>query len=81
MFSSSFTMSEQEHQQWTPYKHGAPPPDPCRLPCRMFGLNQNRVVILPGCEPHRCGSTLRLFFSNQKEAYEIGSGERLLVAL
>ena len=24
MFSSSFTMSEQEHRQWTPYKHVAP---------------------------------------------------------
>jgi hypothetical protein len=24
MFSSSFTMSEQEHRQWTPYKHAAP---------------------------------------------------------
>jgi hypothetical protein len=24
MFSSSFTMSEQEHRQWTPYKHDAP---------------------------------------------------------
>ena len=23
MFSSCFTMSEQEHRQWTPYKHGA----------------------------------------------------------
>jgi predicted nucleic acid-binding protein len=22
MFSSSFTMSQQEHRQWTPYKHG-----------------------------------------------------------
>jgi hypothetical protein len=21
MFSSSFTMSEQKHRQWTPYKH------------------------------------------------------------
>jgi hypothetical protein len=21
MFSSFFTMSEQEHRQWTPYKH------------------------------------------------------------
>jgi hypothetical protein len=26
MFSSSFTMSEQEHRQWTPYKHVVPPP-------------------------------------------------------
>ena len=24
MFSSSFTMSEQQHRQWTPYKHAAP---------------------------------------------------------
>ena len=24
MFSSSFTMSEQEHRQWTPYKQAAP---------------------------------------------------------
>ena len=24
MFSSSFTMSEQKHRQWTPYKHAAP---------------------------------------------------------
>ena len=24
MFSSSFTMSEQEHRQRTPYKHDAP---------------------------------------------------------
>jgi len=24
MFSSSFTMSDQEHRQWTPYKHAAP---------------------------------------------------------
>ena len=24
MFSSSFTMSEQEHRQWTPYKNDAP---------------------------------------------------------
>ena len=24
MFSSSFTMSEQQHRQWTPYKHDAP---------------------------------------------------------
>ena len=24
MFSSSFTMSEQKHRQWTPYKHDAP---------------------------------------------------------
>jgi hypothetical protein len=24
VFGSSFTMSEQEHRQWTPYKHGAP---------------------------------------------------------
>jgi hypothetical protein len=24
MFSSSFTMSEHEHRQWTPYKHDAP---------------------------------------------------------
>ena len=24
MFSSSFTMSEQEHRQWTSYKHAAP---------------------------------------------------------
>jgi hypothetical protein len=24
MFSSSFIMSEQEHRQWTPYKHDAP---------------------------------------------------------
>jgi hypothetical protein len=24
MFSSSFTLSEQEHQQGTPYKHAAP---------------------------------------------------------
>jgi hypothetical protein len=24
MFSSSFTMSEQHHRQWTPYKHDAP---------------------------------------------------------
>ncbi len=24
MFSSSFTMSEQHHRQWTPYKHAAP---------------------------------------------------------
>ena len=24
MFSSSFTMSEQKHLQWTPYKHAAP---------------------------------------------------------
>jgi len=23
MFSSSFTMSEQQHRQWTPYKHAA----------------------------------------------------------
>ena len=41
MFSSSFTMSEQKHRQWTPYKHGAPPaaPDaplvtPCSVPLR-----------------------------------------------
>jgi len=26
MFSSSFTMSEQQHRQWTPYKHVLPPP-------------------------------------------------------
>ena len=26
MFSSSFTMSEQQHRQWTPYKHAAPAP-------------------------------------------------------
>jgi hypothetical protein len=24
MFSSSFTMSEQKHGQWTPYKQAAP---------------------------------------------------------
>ena len=24
MFSSSFTMSEQQHRQWTPYKQAAP---------------------------------------------------------
>ncbi len=24
MFSFSFTMSEQQHRQWTPYKHAAP---------------------------------------------------------
>jgi hypothetical protein len=24
MFSSSFTMSEQKHRKWTPYKHAAP---------------------------------------------------------
>jgi len=24
MFSSSFTMSEQQHRQWTPYKNDAP---------------------------------------------------------
>ena len=24
MFSSSFTMSEQQHRQWTPYKHAVP---------------------------------------------------------
>ena len=24
MFSSSFTMSEQKHRQWTPYKHAEP---------------------------------------------------------
>jgi hypothetical protein len=24
MFSSSFTMSEQQHRKWTPYKHASP---------------------------------------------------------
>jgi hypothetical protein len=28
MFTSSFIVSEQEHRQWTPYKHGAPSASP-----------------------------------------------------
>ena len=41
MFSSSFIMSEQQHRQWTPYKHVAPPAAPdaslvttCSVPLR-----------------------------------------------
>jgi len=30
MFSSSFTISEQEHRQCTPYKPGAPAAEPTR---------------------------------------------------
>ena len=33
MFSSSFTMSEQKHRQWTPYKHAAPAPFGAAFAC------------------------------------------------
>jgi hypothetical protein len=32
MFSSSFTMSEQEHRQWTPYKHCRESPSSALFP-------------------------------------------------
>jgi hypothetical protein len=38
MFSSSFTMSEQQHRQWTPYKHSE------------YGLDA-RPVNCAGAEP------------------------------
>ncbi len=41
MFSSSFTMSEQKHRQWTPYKARRASPDG---PLRLYLLDSSVSV-------------------------------------
>ena len=49
MFSSSFTMSEQKHRQWTPYKHDAP--DTVESVKRFFVLDSAGVTGNLGRRP------------------------------
>jgi hypothetical protein len=47
MFTSCFTIREQEHRQWTPYKHGAPSASP------------NTAFVTPCTAPLHASKNLR----------------------
>ena len=55
MFSSSFTMSEQQHRQWTLYKHVLPPPAADARACHALPpapLAHLEICARPSCS--RC---------------------------
>ena len=81
MFSSSFTMSEQKHRQWTPYKHGAPAlRDRLRLYLRhvlpLTPLAHLEICARPSCSRCRGRAKKNWRGNESKEQHALPGGFR-----